>query len=124
VIKYRIFIVVFALLQGAVIISRAEADSLSAREKERIEALIRYVAESKDVEFVRNGASYGAVSAATFLRLKWLAKESEVKTARDFVEKVATMSGTSGKPYLIRLKDGSEIKSKDFFLAELGKLEK
>ena len=114
----------FALFQGAVLFSLAEADSLSAGEKQRIEALIRYVAESKDVEFVRNGANYSAATAATFLRLKWRANESEIKTAGDFVEKVATLSGTSGRPYLIRFKDGSEMKSKDFLLAELGKLGK
>ncbi len=123
-IKYRIFILMFALLQGTVLFSLAAADSLSARQKERIEALIRYVAESKDFEFVRNGASYSAATAATFLRLKWRANESAIKTARDFVEKVATLSGTSGKPYVIRFKDGSETKNKDFLLAELGKLEK
>ena len=123
-IKYRIFILMFALLQGTVLFSLAEADSLSAGEKQRIEALIKYVAESKEVEFVRNGASYSAATATTFLRLKWRANESEIKTARDFIEKVATMSVTSGKPYLIRFRDGSEMKSKDFLLAELGKLEK
>jgi hypothetical protein len=101
----------------------ASADSLPAMEKQRIEALIKRVAESKDVKFVRNGTIYSADTAARFLRLKWQANESEVKTARDFIDKVASMSGTSGKPYLIRFSDGSEIKSKDFFLAELRKLE-
>jgi hypothetical protein len=33
------------------------------------------------------------------------------------------MSGTSGKPYLIRFKDGKEIKSREFLLEELRKLE-
>jgi hypothetical protein len=51
------------------------------------------------------------------------ANESEIKTALDFIDKVATMSGTSGEPYLIRFSDGSEVKSKDFLLAELRKLE-
>jgi hypothetical protein len=101
----------------------ASADSLPAMEKQRIEALIKRVAESKDVKFVRNGTIYSADTAARFLRLKWQANESEVKTARDFIDKVASMSGTSGKPYLIRFSDGSEIKSKDFLLAELRKLE-
>jgi len=31
--------------------------------------------------------------------------------------------GTSGKPYLIRFKDGREIKSQEFLLAELKKIE-
>jgi Family of unknown function (DUF5329) len=77
----------------------------------------------KDAKFVRNGTTYNADSAAVFLRRKWEANESEVKTARDFIDKVASFSGTSGKPYLIQLKDGEEIKSRDFLLAQLRKLD-
>ena len=32
-------------------------------------------------------------------------------------------SGTSGKPYLIRFKDGREISSQEFFIAELNKID-
>ena len=65
-----------------------------------------------------------ADDAATFLRLKWQANESNVKTARDFIDKVASFSGTLGKPYLIRFNDGREIKSREFLVAELRKIEK
>ena len=58
-----------------------------------------------------------------FLRGKWEANDAEVKTARDFIDKVASVSGTSGKPYLIRFKDGREIKSQEFLLAALKKIE-
>jgi hypothetical protein len=58
-----------------------------------------------------------------FLRGKWEANDADVKTARDFIDKVASASGTSGKPYLIRFKDGRQTKSRDFLLAELRKLE-
>jgi hypothetical protein len=85
--------------------------------------LIKQVANLNDAKFVRNGSIYNADSAAVFLRRKWKANESEVKTALDFIDKVASFSGTSGKPYLIRFKDGGEIKSRDFLLAQLKKLE-
>ena len=58
-----------------------------------------------------------------FLRGKWNANASDIKTARDFIEKVATMSGTSGETYLIRFDNGQEMRSRDFFLAELKKIE-
>lgn len=103
--------------------SLARAELLPASEKEKIEALIKQVAHLNDAQFVRNGSAYSADSAATFLRLKWQANASEVSTARDFIDKVASFSGTSGKPYLIRFKDGVEIKSRDFLLAQLKKLE-
>ena len=93
-------------------------------EKQKIELLIKRVAELKDAKFVRNGTAHNADTAATFLRRKWEANDSEVNTARDFVEKVASFSGTSGKPYLIRFRDGVETKSRDFLLTELKKIEK
>ena len=116
-------ILIFALTLVSGDLSFVEAQTLPNLEKQKIEALIKQVANLKDAKFVRNGSAYNADSAATFLRRKWEANESEVKTARDFIDKVASFSGNSGKPYLIRFKDGGEIKSRDFLLAQLKKLE-
>jgi Family of unknown function (DUF5329) len=116
-------ILIFAFALGISDLSFVQAQNLSNSEKQKIEALIKQVANLKDAKFVRNGSTYNADSAATFLRRKWGANESEVKTARDFIDKVASFSGTSGKPYLIRFKDGGEIKSRDFLLAQLKKLD-
>jgi len=100
------------------------AQALDPAEIQKIEALIKQVRALKDAMFIRNGSSYSADYAATFLRRKWQANESNVKTARDFIDKVASFSGTSNKPYLIRFKDGREIKSREFLLAEVKKIEK
>ena len=99
------------------------ATSALADETQKIEALIQDVRELKDATFIRNGSSYNSKSAAIFLRRKWQANHSEVKTARDFIDRVATFSGTSGRPYLIRFKDGTEIQSRDFLMARLKTLE-
>jgi Family of unknown function (DUF5329) len=93
-------------------------------ERQKIEALIKVIADAKDLQFVRNGKVYDAAIAAKFLRAKWAANDAEVKTARAFIDKVASFSGTSGEPYLIRRSDGSKIKSQDYLIAELQKLEK
>ena len=100
------------------------AEPISSGEKQKIEALIKYVGEMSDAQFMRNDSAYDAKTAAIFLRRKWQANDSEVKTAHDFIDKVATISGTSGKPYVIRFKDGREVKSRDILLAELNKIEK
>ena len=98
--------------------------SAAPTERQKIEALIKYVGEMNGAKFVRNGSTYDAKAAATFVRLKWGANDSEVKTARDFIDKVANFSATSGKPYIIRFKDGSEMTSRDVLLAALNKIEK
>ena|SRR5690349_14507303 len=113
-----VLLLVFAACPG---FSRAQ--SAPGAEKQKIEALIKQVNDLKDAKFVRNGSSYEPTTAVRFLRGKWEANDAQVTTAREFIDKVASVSGTSGKPYLIRFKDGRELKSRDFLLAELRKLE-
>ena len=103
--------------------SFAHAQNLPAAEKQKIEALIKQVGDLKDAKFVRNGSTYEPVTAVRFLRGKWDANKAEVKTVRDFIDKVATKSGTTGKPYLLRYSDGKDFTSHEFLLAELKKLE-
>src|SRR5262245_32882386 len=81
-------------------------------EKEKIEALIKHVEGLKDAVFVRNGTDYDAATAGRFLRGKW-DQAAGVKSAKDFIDKVGSVSSTSGKPYLIRFKDGKEVKAGD-----------
>jgi hypothetical protein len=113
----------WVLLLGLLLPSSVRAQTAPGPEKQKIEALIKQVGEIKDAKFIRNGSTYEVSTAVRFLRGKWEANDSAVKTAKDFIDKVATSSGTSGKPYLIRFKDGREIKSRDFLLAELKRLE-
>jgi len=95
-----------------------------ATEKEKIEALIKNIENLQGATFIRNDSAYDAKSAATFLRRKWQAQGKDIKTATDFIEQVASMSGTSGKPYLIRFKDAREVKCGDYLKVELKKMAK
>ena len=99
------------------------AQTATGPEKQKIEVLIGRVGGLKDARFIRNGSTYDVSSAVRFLRGKWEANDAAVKTAQDFIDKVASVSGTSSKPYLIRFNDGKEITSRDFLLAELKKIE-
>ena len=121
----RIFglISAWALFLGLILPVGVIGQSAPAAERQKIESLIKQVGDLKDAKFIRNGSNYEVSSAVRFLRGKWDANAAEVKTARDFIDKVASVSGTSGKPYLIRFKDGREIKSREYLLAELQKLE-
>ncbi len=108
------------LILGAALLPAADK---GPSEKEKIEALIKHVEGMEDAVFIRNGTEYDAKTAAKFLRGKW-DKDSGVKTAKDFIEKIASKSSTSGKPYMIRFKDGKEVKSADYLTKELEKIEK
>lgn len=92
-------------------------------ETQKIEVLIHTVESLKDATFIRNGDSYDCKKAAEHMRKKWEWKKSDIKTAHDFIRIAASSSSQSGKPYLIRFKDGKETKSGDFLEGELAKLE-
>ena len=102
----------------------APAADKPTTEKAKIEALIKHVAELKDAKFVRNDQEHDAKTAAKFLQGKWDANSAEIKTAKDFIDKAASKSSTTGKAYMIRFKDGKEQKAGDYLHAELKKLEK
>lgn len=93
-----------------------------ADEKAKIEGLISHVENLKDAKFIRNGSSYDAQSAAKFLRGKWQANEKAIQTADDFIEKAASFSSTTGKPYLIQFGDGREVKCGEYLKEALKKL--
>ena len=98
------------------------AQNLPPAEKTKIETLISHVEALGDAKFVRNGKEYDAPSAAKFIRKKWQANEKEIQSASDFIAKAASVSATSGQPYLIRFKDGRELKCGDYLTARLKKL--
>lgn len=98
------------------------AETAAPGEKAKIEALISHVQGLENATFVRNGSEYSAANAAKFLRAKWERHDKEVQTAADFIAKVASASGTSGKAYLIRFKDGKETPCGEYLTALLKKL--
>jgi len=93
----------------------------AADEKSRIEGLISHIENLKDAKFIRNGKNYDSKNAAKFLRGKWEANAKEIKTAEDFIEKAASVSGTTGKPYIIKFSDGHEAKCGEYLKEQLQK---
>ena len=81
---------------------------------DNIEQALSRIAGLQDATFIRNGRSYDAATAATFLRRKWESNAGSVTNLADFIARVASFSGTSGKPYRIRFHDGSETNCGDY----------
>lgn len=93
-------------------------------EEQKINALIKYVAGLQGATFIRNGSEYPAKDAADHLEMKRRKAGDRVKTAREFIDGLATESYLSGKPYQIRMKDGKTYSSRDVLMKELTRLEK
>lgn len=97
------------------------AAELPAPEKAKIESLINHIGNLKDATFIRNGRSHDASTAAKFLRGKWDKESDSIASVNDFIEKAATKSSTSGKPYLIRFQDGREVECASYLREQLKK---
>ena len=93
-------------------------------EEQKITELINYVRNLEGATFIRNGSEYSAKAAAEHLEMKRDKAGSRIKTAREFIEQLASESSMSGKKYQIRMKDGKTYFSRDVLMKELQRLEK
>lgn len=92
-------------------------------ESQKIEKLIRAIETLDGAVFIRNGDEHDAPKAASHLRRKWNAAGDRVKTAEDFIDGLATESSMSGRPYEIRLADGTVVPSRAFLQEQLARIE-
>ncbi|WP_167483071.1 DUF5329 family protein [Leptospira noumeaensis] len=98
-------------------------------EEQKIEKLLAKVGKVQG-SLIRNGESHPADAAEKHLRYKleeakksFFAPDPKEWTAKLFIEKIASKSFLTGTPYLIKFSDGKEIKSRDWLLGELSKIE-
>ncbi|MSR31289.1 MAG: hypothetical protein EXR99_07275 [Gemmataceae bacterium] len=112
------------LLSLLAFLGSAVEEGLPPEEKKKIEALIEVVEKLPGAKMLRNGAEYDAKTAGRFLRGKWDSSKKQIKSVQDFLDKAATVSSTSGKPYEILFGNGKKVTAKEFFLEELERLKK
>lgn len=91
-------------------------------EREKIDWLLDQVANANAI-FIRNGEEASGKDAAAHLRRKWSSAGDRIKTAREFIEHLASKSSTSGQPYHIRTPDGVTVESREWFTKQLDSLE-
>src|SRR5271167_4415745 len=79
--------------------------------------------ERSGCEFFRNGTWYDGQRAQAHLRAKYdaLAASNQIKTAEDFIEKAASNSSISGRPYQIRCGGGAAMTTHQWFAAALAR---
>src|SRR5271167_1253313 len=110
---------VFALTMALNLLPVARAAPPAAAEIE-INHLLGLI-EQSGCEFFRNGTWYDAQRAQAHLRAKYdaLAANNQIKTAEDFIEKAASNSSMSGRPYQIRCGGAAGMTTNQWFSAAL-----
>jgi hypothetical protein len=89
-----------------------------ALEQARIDYFLERVSQSP-YNFIRNQNRYTGKRAAVHLKWKYLRNLFRVKTAGDFIDRVATGSKVSGAPYLVEFPDRRRYPLRRLLLQEL-----
>ena len=117
-IKYSFFLFLSLIIQKPEIAGQARLT-----ENQKIEYLIQSIQKLDGAMFFRNGTWHAPDEAAAHLRMKWENAGNRIKSARQFIDKIASTSSVSGNPYKIKFSDGKIVESKVFLNQQLAKLE-
>jgi hypothetical protein len=93
-----------------------------AAEQRRIDALLDALASDRRSRFVRAGIDDTGAEAARFLRAKLQAQGASVRTAEDFVERIASRSSTTGRPYRVCRTEGGCVDAGEHLRALLARV--
>ena len=93
---------------------------LTAHEEARINAMLEGLAQKKDLIFVRNGDEHTCYEAVSHLRLKL----GNTRTAEQFIDKVASSSSITGKPYIVKIPGKSDENAQPFLHALIAQTDK
>lgn len=91
----------------------------SAAEQKLIDGLIQRVSTMRAMTFMRNGKPHDAAEAAKHMRAKFDHFKDEIVTAEDFIDRCASRSEVTGRPYQVRLENGTLQDANAFLNAEL-----
>jgi hypothetical protein len=111
------FVVLF--LSALCFAQAAQTSSLNAT----VEKLLTAV-EKSDCKFVRNGSEHNGKDASAHMRRKYEHFKKDIKTPEDFIEKCASKSELSGKPYSVKLPDGKTIRCDEWLKKTLLEIQK
>ena len=117
----RIFLLLLAILLSS---TSYAADRKDIMEKE-IQHLFDHLKNS-DCEFNRNGKWYNAEEAQNHINKKYnyLLKRGLINSTEQFIDRVASKSSMSGKPYIVKCGESQAINSSVWFKEELTRFRK
>ena len=104
---------------------RIQAQPQGLTESEKIEGLIESLKKLPEgTQFIRNGKKNSVQEAVELLLKKRKATKGKITQANEFLEKVASKSSVSGKPYSIQYPDGQTENAEVYLRQQLEVLEK
>lgn len=105
-----------ATIIGAVLLLAGQA--YAADMNREIDYLLQSVEQSGCL-FIRNGKSHDSVAAAKHLQMKRERGRRYYDSTEEFIDRLASKSSISGKPYLIDCPEQSPVKAAGWFLKKL-----
>lgn len=86
--------------------------------EEEVEYLVTTVGES-NCTFIRNGKRHSAVDAEDHLRMKYRRGKRYAPTTEKFIERLASASSMSRKPYFMECDGQEAVPSGEWLMAQL-----
>jgi hypothetical protein len=83
-----------------------------------IQYLVDFVTQS-DWTFIRNGKEYTGRQAAAHMTKKYKHFKERIQSPEDFIRLAASKSLVSGRAYLVRSREGKELRSEEWLLEAL-----
>lgn len=107
-------------VQSLLVISLASAAPVAPSMRAEIDALLA-ILENSACEFNRNGVWHSAREAKAHLlsKLEYLERKNAVASTEQFIERGATSSSYSGKPYLVRCANADPVASSEWLTTML-----
>ena len=93
-------------------------DQQSENLESTIQFLLKHVADSGLI-FIRNSDRHDAVDAAEHMNNKYEYFRDKIKTPENFIQRCASKSLLSGKPYRVVLENGEEVRTDEWLLRAL-----
>jgi hypothetical protein len=84
-----------------------------------IQTLIQRVEKMSTMTFLRNGDTHTAAEAAQHMQAKYAHFKDKIVTAEDFIDRCASRSEMTGKPYMVKMGDAPPIEARTFLNNEL-----
>ncbi|WP_096084935.1 DUF5329 family protein [Agaribacterium haliotis] len=109
------------LLSAGLVLSPALSASPDQRSQEEIAALISFVKDS-DCVFIRNSNLHNAQEASAHIQRKYQHFYADIDSTEEFIQKSASGSSISGRPYYISCPGEKKIRSADWLQQELSRI--